>query len=610
MRPLLLLIISLPIYFPVAFAQDLQLVDAYPDKARYAPAEPVRLVVQLDGRTTGNEKIAATITHLDRVMGSCEHLTPKPETTGTLTMECRVPHDDYKGYLVVVHLTDASGKTLGERQTAIDVSSDWKRFPRYGYLAHYSAQEETEPKEWLAELNQFHINGLEFYDFQYRHDKPLAGSVAHPLASWKDIGGRAIDGATVRELIDQAHHYNMMAMAYNASYSAYDDVFTRSNNQLPLKWAIWDTQNGPRRAMTAKSLELHNADGWSTHRLYYMNQNSIGWQNYLFGQMHELFEVYPFDGWHVDTFGERGGYAFDGARVDYIAGFPSFIDHASTDLHKRILFNAVGTLGQESIARSSADFVYSELWEDNETFAGILLATEQVHFANPKMGYVIAAYLHKEPEHGPVPDAKQFNLPSVLLADAAIFAAGAAHIELGDGNRMLSKEYFPADTRLAVSPALHSALRHYYDYLTAYENYLRDDIDTRPCGVSVEVDGQTTNPLAVPNTIWTITRRKDNVTVVHLINLLGSEDPHWRDVQMTRPVPPIMKDLKVHVSLSGDIQSVGWASPDVDGGQFHSIPFKVRRDKKSSSIEFTAPTLRYWDTIFISHRIPTASTHF
>ncbi len=397
----------------------------------------------------------------------------------------------------------------------------------------------------------------------------------------------------------------MMAMAYNASYSAYEDVFTRSDNPLPLRWAIWDSGDGPRSSATAKSLELKDTAGWSTHRLYYMNQNSRDWQNYLFSQMHELFEVYPFDGWHVDTFGETGGYAFDGTPVDYITGFPGFINNASANLHKRILFNAVGTRGQERIAHSAADFVYSELWEDNETFSGILLTAEQVHFANPRAGYVIAAYVHKEPEHGPVPKARQFNLPSVLLADAAIFAAGASHIELGDGDRMLSREYFPADTRLSVSAELRDALRHYYDFLTAYENYLRDDVEIRPCAVKVSIADQETNPLAVPQTIWTISRSKNDWTMVHLINLLESNDPHWRDVEMNRPRPPRLHDLSVRVALARPVHSVSWASPDVDGGRLHSLPFTAHRENGLTVIQVAVPSLDYWDTLFIESQART-----
>ena len=117
----------------------------------------------------------------------------------------------------------------------------------------------------------------------------------------------------------------------------------------------------------------------------------------------------------------------------------------------------------------------------------------------------------------------------------------------------------------------------------------------------MKIPDQRTNPLAVPNTIWSIARRKDNTTVIHLINLLGSDDPHWRDVMMTRPEPPSLQNLRVRVSSPGITKSVGWASPDVDGGQFHSIPFRVHKDGKTIWIEFTLPKLNYWDTIFLEN---------
>lgn len=581
-------------------AMALQLGDAYPDKARFCPSEPVHIVVELSGAPSGGEQLSGSVSQLGQTLGQCKPLQLKSDSARTQTLSCSVPARDFQGYLVSVRLTSATGSVLDQRETAIDISSDWKKFPRYGYLAHYNVAEGADPPAWIAELNRFHINGLEFYDFQFRHDQPLAGTVEHPDTSWKDIAGRPVDAAIVRGFIDQAHRYNMMAMAYNSSYSAYDDVFTNPKDELPLKWAIWTTPNGPRTAATAKNLELQNTSGWSTNRLYYMNQNDEEWQQHLFGQMRNLFKVYPFDGWHVDTFGDKGGYAFNGAPVDFISGFRNFIDNAHEALNTRIVFNAVATQGQERVARSDAEFVYSELWEDNETFAGILTATEQVHFANPRDGFVIAAYLHKEPENGPMPDGKQFNMPSVLLTDAAIFANSAAHIELGDGNRMLNREYFPKDTRLAISSELEAALRHYYDYLTAYENYLRDEVSFEPCDVRVKIVKQVTNPVAVPNTIWTLARAKDNITIVHLINLVGSNDPHWRDVWIKRPVPPQLQDLSVEISTPKPVESVGWASPDVDGGKFHSVPFRFRRDGSAFWIEITLPSLQYWDSIFLA----------
>jgi dextranase len=551
----------------------------------------------MDGPIEEGELLLAQVMDLGEQVGACGPIKLTLHTPSSVQLPCSVPPVDFRGYLVTVELRSSDGRTLDRRETALDISSDWKRFPRYGYLAHYNNQEGANPAKWIAELNQFHIDGLQFYDFQYRHDQPLAGTVKQPASTWKDIAGREIDAGVVRGFIQEAHAHNMMAMAYNASYSAYDDAFTRPQ-PLPLQWATWSTANGPRTAETAKNLPMHIPDG-TTSKLYYMNQNDPGWQNYIFDQMHRLFEVYPFDGWHVDTFGDDGGYAFDRSPVNYIAGFKQYIDRAHAVLQKRVVFNAVNTWGQDKIANSAADFVYSELWEDHETFASILGTAEQVHIANPTKGYVIAAYLHRdEAKDGPRPQTKLFNPASVLLTDATIFASGAAHIELGDGGRMLSNEYFPADTQLTVSPELRESLRHYYDFLTAYEVYLRDQLTPAPVAVSIE--GRPVDALGVPNTVWSISRQHDGMTMVHLINLLGSDDPHWRDISISRPDAPRLRDLHIKLALSKRVRSIGWASPDVDGGRFHALTFQEHSSEQWNQIEVTLPELHYWDTLFIT----------
>jgi dextranase len=572
------------------------LTDAYPEKARFAPVEPVHLVVEFAGKSSA-ETIGATVWQLGRQVGHCGPVAAEPDTTGKQQILCTLPADDFQGYWVDVQLTDAQGRVIDERQTAIDISSDWKKYPRYGYLAHYNAGEGAQPQPWIDGLNRFHINGLEFYDFQFRHDRPLAGTVAAPAAQWKDIAGREIDGSIVRRFIDEAHEHNMMAMAYNASYSAYDDVFSRKRDPLPLQWATWSTPDDPRTAVTAKRLPIRGKS-WSTRYLFYMNQNDPGWQHYIFGQMRELFTVYPFDGWHVDTFGAKGGYAYNGAYVNYMAGFKPYIDNASAFLQRPIVFNAVNAMGEEDIARSKAEFVYSELWEDHETFASLLEARENIYAANPQKAVVFAAYIHRLANKEIAPPKSLFNPAAVLLADAAMFATGASHIELGDGYRMLTNEYFPADRRIRVTPQLRESLRHYYDYLTAYENYLRDDVT--PSAVLVKVLEEPSDPLAAPNTIWTIARDRRNTTILHLVNLLGANDPHWRDTSMSRPEPPLLKELHVRIVGLSNARSVGWASPDVDGGKYHALELRHGHEGNATWVEVTVPELKYWSTIFIA----------
>jgi dextranase len=559
--------------------------DVYPDKARYAPHERVVLLVSLADAASrspfhsapAHATLQATFWHIETQIAVIAQPITLPGSNPVLVqMHWTPPPQDYVGYLADVRLLASDGRELARSQTAIDVSSEWNRFPRYGYLAHYSRQEGAEPDAWIDYLNKFHIDGLEYYDFQYEHNQPLAGTVEHPAAEWKDIAGRTINRSVIEEFLAAARRHNMMSMA------------------------TWDTPTAPRTLSTAKSLDLPAGRGWMTPRLVYMNQNSPEWQHFLFGQMAELFRIYPFDGWHIDTFGVNGAYAYDGKYVSFIDGFRPFIDHAREYLHKRVVLNTVNTEGQDQTATSDADFVYSELWDDHETYASILDAAAQVHTVNPQAGLVFAAYLQRPPKDDDPPPVKNFNAPGVLLADAAIFASGADHIELGDGSRMLSSEYFPEDTTFAVSSELTDQLRHYYDFLTAYENVLRYQV--APAAATVTVAGQPSSPYGVPNTIWTIARCKGERTFVHFINLKGSDDAHWRDVHADRAPAPLLTGLKVRVAADDEIAGAGWASPDADGGRYHPLAFTSGSDHGQRYVEFVLPSLRYWDMVVLDHR--------
>ncbi len=584
-------------------ASSIRIQDVSTDLARYAPGEPVSIHIAIN---PGGESIPQTgllrvsFFHVGEPVGSpiSEPVHLSGSATRTVNIRWQPPHRDFTGYFVDVQFLDGTGRELARSETAVDVSSEWNRFPRYGYLAHYSRAEGADPKAWISELNEFHIDGLQFYDFQDRHEQPLAGTVAHPDSHWLDIAGREIDRSVLDGYLAAAHQHHMMAMAYDSAYSAYSSAFADGSG-VRLQWATWNTGSGPRTLKTANSLNLPTNGSWQTHRLIIMNLDCMAWQNYLFGRMAQLFQVYPFDGWHIDTYGGHGAYAYDGSYLDFISGFRSFVNRASETLHKRVLLNTVSTLGQEQIARSNADFVYSELWDQNETYDSILTAADQVHQANPNAGLIFAAYLHRrDGKSAAAPAATEFNMPSVLLADATIFAAGAGHIELGDGTRMLSSDYFPNDAKLQVSPALHVALRHYYDFLTAYENILRDNL--HPLPLSVELPGHASSSNGTPNTVWTISRRKNDRIMVHLINLLGSNSDHWRDVNVDRPDAPLLHQVRVRIDWPQKILSAGWASPDVDGGRFHALAYTYGCTAGKRYIEVNLASLKYWDLVVLN----------
>ena len=149
------------------------------------------------------------------------------------------------------------------------------------------------------------------------------------------------------------------------------------------------------------------------------------------------------------------------------------------------------------------------------------------------------------------PRRRIFNTPAVLLADATIFASGASHIELGDGSRMLSSEYFPADTKFAVSPELSMQLRHYYDFLTAYENVLRYQVAAG--GRHGHRSRTAIEPLrrartrSGPSPAARAKKPSSTSSICRAPTI-----PHWRDVHADRPDAPAHQ-LKVRVAADSDI---------------------------------------------------------
>jgi dextranase len=578
------------------------IIDVSTDKARYAPGEPVLFRIHLQSGEAAqwqNGELDLSVWH-EGVEVSTQHAKVRPAgnaSDSAITIRWLPPTVDFTGYWVKVRLLASDGKGLQDAETAVDVSSDWSRFPRYGYLAHYSTSEGVDPAMWIGALNEFHIDGLQFYDFQSRHERPLAGDVAHPADKWADIAGREVDRSIVNAFITGAHAHNMETMAYNASYSAYGDAFA-AGSPVKLQWATWNDAHGPRTLAAAKSFDLHVGKEWKASRLVFMNQNLPAWQDYLFSRMADLFRVYDFDGWHIDAFGDLGGYAYDGTYVNYVQGFAPYLNHAKEALQKRVVLNTVNTLGQDLTACSDADFVYSELWENHETYASILDTADQVHRANPEKGLVIAAYLQRPADGQPRATLKNFNAPGVLLADATIFASGAAHIELGDDAHMLSSEYFPADSVFAITPELHNSLRHYYDFLTAYENLLRYRVF--PSEASVVLRDLPASPYGLPDSIWTIAREANGKTVVHLINLLGSKAALWRDSEANRPDAPAQNHVNVRIYSDRPVAKASWASPDVDGGEMKPLAFHASQSGARHYVDLSLPTLHYWDMVVLT----------
>ena len=144
-----------------------------------------------------------------------------------------------------------------------------------------------------------------------------------------------------------------------------------------------------------------------------------------------------------------------------------------------------------------------------------------------------------------------FNEASVRLADAAMFACGGSHLELGDGNKMLCGPYFPGDTSVLMTASLTTAMHAYYDFLVGYENLLRGD--TVSAGNVAMIAGVNSSTNGAAGTVWLISRKTFGANILHLVNLLNNPNTGWRDENGTCPAPTLQNNLAVKFYYTGNI---------------------------------------------------------
>ena len=118
------------------------------DKACYKPGETVSFTA--DALPEGAKVRYRT---LNKVISE--------QTVAGSSWTWTAPATDFTGYLADVYRTKEDGTEVILGTIAVDVSSDWTRFPRYGFVATFDASKtESKIQEEMAFLNRCHIRIL------------------------------------------------------------------------------------------------------------------------------------------------------------------------------------------------------------------------------------------------------------------------------------------------------------------------------------------------------------------------------------------------------------------------------------------------------------------
>ena len=536
------------------------------DKARYNPGEEVKFSINgVPSNTSIRYK------HLGETIAD--------EALNSTSWTWTPPSEDFKGYMVeLIKTTSGEETVLGT--LGVDVSSDWTRFPRYGFLSKFGNIQEADMEAVLNNLKNFQINGLQYYDWHNKHHIPLPvdenGNVAE---SWQDLFNRDIYLATVENYLSEAKERNMASMFYNLLFGVWNP---EEGEGIQEEWLLYKDR-------LHKNVDKHELGDLGDILL--ADPSNLAWQNYLLEETEVVYENLDFEGWHLDQLGNRGTlYDFSGYQVSLPDAYHNFLVELNNRFpEKKIVLNAVDQFGQKKILNAPVDFAYTEVWSRYQYQDLVKVILENNEYSEGELNTVLAAYMNYEAGSG------TFNTPSVLLTDAVIFAFGGAHLELGE--HMLSNEYFPS-TKLSMEPGLKTDLLEYYDFLTAYENLLRDGgtfSQTSVASVNNEVAMNQWPP--VYGQVSLVGKEFEDRQVIHFLNFNGVSTLQWRDDQRIQTAPNPKSNFEVQIQAQKSVSKVWFASPDMNGGASVELEFT----QAGNEITVEMPYLKYWSMLVLEY---------
>lgn len=574
-----------------AVAKATYITDIYTDKSFYAPGANATVTCELKNPQvsifSGELELRLTKDGVPvaskSVLLSLSGNPFKAEITFTL------PRTDLVGYAVEAYVFDRNDNLMDADMTAIDCSSDWRVYPRFGFVAgDMNTRSKEDSRAIIKELSRHHINTLYFQDMMDTHDTPLAGTVQNPASSYQTLSKATIRRQTLLDMLACAKEMNMKSFAYNLMFGAYSDCKSRGVDYE--KWGLFQQKGG-------KGIDAHGPlpGSWESTWLLIMNPGNVNFQRFFAQKMDDFTTAYPFDGIIVDSLGRRGHTLYDcnSNVVDLEAQYAPFLKYLKNETKKPLLFNPVDGYGyKQTVNMDELDFFYMEVWPwTYETYFSLYKVITDYNTTNKgQKGISLGAYMNYE-------YAKKgntyFNEAGVRYTNAVITAAGGSHMELGDRG-MLSSEYYPGN-HLKLTSSLKAATRNGYSFITAYEHLLRGRGWQNDFCLAT-VDGKAVSTTGAAGKIWGFAKAnsKTGVRTLQLINLQNITSESWVDNAGNQPAPNVEKNKTVRHYVDGTVNRVLCMTPDAYDGIAIEVPFTVGKDSKGQYVEYEMPYFEYW----------------
>ena len=536
------------------------------NKSFYLPGELITVRVDLDGSNISDMSLKAMVTSLNKVI-----LEKTYKSVPEVSITFRVPMESPKGYGLDLYLQKPDGKTLSEVHHGFNVLKSWTERPMYGFLTDFS-KSRISSKMTMNFLAQYHINGLQYYDWMYDYGQLVYPG---PGTDYTDAWSRTnpISETTIENIINTGHEYNIASMAYVAIYAMTKEIYEEHPD-----WALYEFQLGKW-----KPVMFNN-------KLVIAAPDNKGWSSFLISQCEKAIQKLNFDGIHLDQYGypkdDMSASKSDDSYHLYKTskGFVNFINELKSAIAtKTVYFNCVNDWPAKAIqSQSHEDAVYIEPWESCSTYSQLFNMINSAKTYSKDKPVILAAYI------------KHFFENSVFYADSLTFASGAQRLELGEYGLLLDGPYFPGDA-FPMSDSFMRRLRNYYDFSVRYENLLYGK-NLKMLDTSGEILSSI-DTSSKPEIGKVFVLAKENVVtkdiMLHFINYTNLNTQMWREWQKN---PEKMKNLEV--TLTGSLADklanydLYFVSAD-DHLKMEKLNVSIEADK----IEFSLPSLEYWSSI-------------
>lgn len=433
--------LPLPSSTPATATGTAHVTRAYTDKSTHEPGKQATITAEA---STGGT-VHFSVSHLGVEIDSGDATVDNGKATWTYT----TPSEDGQGYLVT-----ATGGDGTHAETAIDASTSWTRFPRMGFLSHFkpTAPQGTDghttyesflfqqPQDYIDKLSRdYHINALQYYDWQYRHEQPVAtGDLADKWPLW--YRDTYASKKTITDYIQDAKNANMGSLAYSMAYAANDNYDT---NTIKDEWRLredngsyWVRDLGEQWWVPTPK----GVDKPKSHQ-FMMNVNNEDWRTYITGQYKTQKTEFKFDGTHIDTLGQTSKKDASGNPVDLTDGLAALVDDTYKNVGGQVGINLPDGAGSEKINKASAAYMYTELWDHNETNAQVASYLQSARNNAGNKPQIVAAYANNYNPTISLPDPKDSKKtihPGVTPDEGTRIEAESDQASVSGGAQILS----------------------------------------------------------------------------------------------------------------------------------------------------------------------------